>query len=58
MDSIDDSVTLQYDSGKDENGDIFINDKNTIKQLYAREQVIKNQMEGELITCSNYELKI
>ena len=33
MDAIDDSAILQYDSGKDENGDMFINDKNTIKQL-------------------------
>ena len=31
MDAIDDSVTLQYDSGKDENEDMSINDKNTIK---------------------------
>ena len=37
---------------------MFISEKNTIKQLYVSEQVIKNQMEGELITCSNYELKI
>jgi hypothetical protein len=51
------SVTLQYDSGKDENGDMFINDKNTIKQLYVSKRVIKNQMEDKLITFSNYESK-
>jgi hypothetical protein len=57
MDAIDDSAILQYDSGKDENGDMFINDKNTIKQLYVSKRVIKNQMEDKLITCSNYESK-
>ena len=43
---------------KDENGDMFINDKNTIKKLYVSKRVINNQMEDKLIICSNYESKI
>jgi len=51
------SVTLQYDSAKDKNIDIFIDDKITIEQLYVSKRVIKNQMEDKLIICSNYESK-
>lgn len=36
---------------------MFINDKNTIKQLYMSKRAIKNQMEDILIICSNYESK-